>query len=414
MIEIAWDEHLQRLALEDEEDLTPRDFRLPREQEELRRLVYGGRLCILCLPQTREERLYPANVVTELVGLRAVVAEREDASPPRPPYAMSVEEEEETVDLPIHIRGSHLNLADTPQPRGFLRVTDHIVPPPPIPAGASGRLELARWITHPEHPLTARVMANRIWHWHFGRGLVDTPSNFGTTGSAPTNVELLDWLARRFVESGWSMKTLHREILLSSTYRLSTDYSEVNAAVDQSNLLHWRMNRRRLGFEAMRDSMLSVAGQLECRAGGRPTEQRPDDSTNRRRTMYLFVDREKLPDLFRVFDFPCPDISAPGRSRTTVPQQSLFLLNSPFVIAQAEATVQHLDRNNDEAEQGICQLYRQVLGREPAIDELALAKRYVVDRAQPKVSSSGKPLAANPWAELAQALLLSNEFLFVD
>jgi len=160
--------------------------------------------------------------------------------------------------------------------------------------------------------------------------------------------------------------------------------------------------------------MLSVAGQLECRAGGRPTEQRPDDSTNRRRTMYLFVDREKLPDLFRVFDFPCPDISAPGRSRTTVPQQSLFLLNSPFVIAQAEATVRHLDRNNDEAEQGIWQLYRQVLGREPEIDELALAKRYVVDRAQPKVSSSGKPPAANPWAELAQALLLSNEFLFVD
>ena len=130
--------------------------------------------------------------------------------------------------------------------------------------------------------------------------------------------------------------------------------------------------------------------------------------------MYLFVDREKLPDLFRVFDFPCPDISAPGRSRTTVPQQSLFLLNSPFVIAQAEATVWHLDRNNDEAEQGIWQLYRQVLGREPAIDELVLAKRYVVDRAQSKVSSSGKPPAANPWAELAQALLLSNEFLFVD
>jgi len=164
----------------------------------------------------------------------------------------------------------------------------------------------------------------------------------------------------------------------------------------------------------MRDSMLSVAGQLERRTGGRPTEQRPDDSTNRRRTMYSFVDREKLPDLFRVFDFPCPDISAPSRSQTTVPQQSLFLLNSPFVIAQGEAAAQGLGQDSGGAEQGIRQLYRQVLGREPAIDELALAKRYVVDRSQLKVSSSGKSSSPNPWAELAQVLLLSNEFLFMD
>ena len=184
VIEIAWDQHLQRLGLEDEDELTPGDFRLPREQEELRRLVYDGRLCILCLDQETEEALYPADAVAELARRRAVVEEREAASPPELPYAMSVEEGE-IVDLPVHIRGSHLNLADTPQPRGFLRVTDHVVPPPPIPADASGRLELARWITHPEHPLTARVMANRIWHWHFGRGLVDTPSNFGTTGSPP-------------------------------------------------------------------------------------------------------------------------------------------------------------------------------------------------------------------------------------
>ena len=132
VIEIAWGEHLQRLGLKAEEDLSPRDFRLPREQEELRRLVYGGGLCILCLPQTDEEEQYPADVTADLVRLRAIVEEREAASPPRPPYAMSVEEDE-IVDLPVHIRGSHLNLADTPQPRGFLRVTDHLVPPPPIP-----------------------------------------------------------------------------------------------------------------------------------------------------------------------------------------------------------------------------------------------------------------------------------------
>ena len=134
------------------------------------------------------------------------------------------------------------------------------MPPPPIPAGASGRLELARWITHPEHPLTARVMANRIWHWHFGRGLVDTPSNFGATGSAPTHPELLDWLARRFIDGGWSVKALHREILLSGTYRLGAGYDGANAAVDPGNLLHWRMNRRRLEVEPIRDALLQLAG----------------------------------------------------------------------------------------------------------------------------------------------------------
>ena len=165
------------------------------------------------------------------------------------------------------------------------------------------------------------------------------------------------------------------------------------------------MNRRRLGFEAMRDSILSVAGQLERRIGGRPTEQRPDDSTNLRRTMYSFVDREKLPDLFRVFDFPCPDISAPSRSQTTVPQQSLFLLNSPFVIAQAEAAAKRLV-SSAVPEEGVRQLYRRLLGREPATDELALAKHYV--------SESGESPKADSWTELAQVLMLSNEFLFVD
>ncbi len=200
-IEIAWEEHLMRLGLKDEDDLLPSDFGLPREQEELRWLVYGGYFCILCLDQEEEEKLYPAEALERLASLRADVDGLEEASPAAPPYTMAVDEAA-AVDLPVHIRGSHLNLADEPEPRGFLKVTDHLVPPPPVNSDASGWLALARWITHPEHPLTARVIVNRVWRWHFGRGIVATPSNFGAIGSAPTHPQLLDWLARRFVEAG--------------------------------------------------------------------------------------------------------------------------------------------------------------------------------------------------------------------
>ena len=154
----------------------------------------------------------------------------------------------------------------------------------------------------------------------------------------------------------------------------------------------------------MRDAMLFVSGQLDRQAGGPPMQKAPDDAANRRRTLYSFVDREKLPDVFRVFDFPCPDISAPGRSRTTVPQQSLFLLNNLFVLAQAEALAKRL-ASGPEGEQ-VNALYRSALGREPESEELRLAKRFVAE--------SGLSKATLPWQELAQALLLSNEFMFVD
>ena len=426
VIEIAWNEHLQRLGLEAEEDLTPRDFRLPRELEELRRLVYDGGLCILCLPQVEEERLYPSGVVAELVELRAVAEERKAASPPRPPYAMSVEEEEDIVDLPIHIRGSHLNLADTPQPRGFLRVTDHIVPPPPIPEGASGRLELAEWITYPEHPLTARVMANRIWHWHFGRGLVDTPSNFGTTGSTPTNVELLDWLARRFVESGWSVKTLHREILLSSTYRLSTDYSEVNAAVDQGNRLHWRMNRRRLEVEPIRDALLQLAGSLDLRMGGRVEEYNPrgyvfsegstfgagDFYVAPRRSVYMPVVRNAIYDIFAGFDFGNASDSVGGRSSTVVPSQALLMMNSEFVEAQAAAFAVRIIAGSSADDSGrIGAAFVEAYGR-PATEQEVEDSLAFLDEMR-RVAPTGEE-ERFAWTRLCHVILGASEFIYLD
>ena len=425
VIEIAWDQHLQRLGLEDEEELSPADFRLPREQEELRRLVYDGRLCILCLDQEVEEALYPADAVAELARLRAVVEEREAASPPEPPYAMSVEEGK-IVDLPVHIRGSHLNLADTPQPRGFLRVTDHIVPPPPIPANASGRLELARWITHPEHPLTARVMANRIWHWHFGRGLVDTPSNFGATGSAPTHPELLDWLARRFVDGGWSVKALHREILLSATYRLGAGYDEANAAVDPGNLLHWRMNRRRLEVEPIRDTLLQLAGTLDLTMGGRVDEYnqrgyvfsegntfgRFDFYGAPRRSVYMPVVRNAIYEIFAGFDFGNASDSVGARPVTVVPSQALLMMNSAFVEERAGEFAGRL-------------LAMPVAG-DAARVERAFVEAYGRPAAEVEIEESLAFLAAMrgtapdgdaerfAWTRLCHVILGASEFIYVD
>ncbi len=425
VIEIAWDQHLQRLGLEDEEELSPADFRLPREQEELRRLVYGGRLCILCLDQETEEALYPADAVAELARRRAVVEEREAASPPEPPYAMSVEEGE-IVDLPVHIRGSHLNLADEPQLRGFLRVTDHIVPPPPIPADSSGRLELARWITHPEHPLTARVMANRVWHWHFGRGLVDTPSNFGATGSAPTHPELLDWLARRLVDGGWSVKALHREILLSSTYRLGAGYDAANAAVDPGNLLHWRMNRRRLEVEPIRDALLHLAGTLDLTMGGRVDEYnqrgyvfsegntfgRFDFYGAPRRSVYMPVVRNAIYEIFAGFDFGNASDSVGARPVTVVPSQALLMMNSAFVEEQAgefAARLLAMPLAGDAAR--VERAFVEAYGRPAAEVEIEESLAFLAAMRETAPDGDAERFA---WTRLCHVILGASEFIYVD
>ena len=425
VIEIAWDQHLQRLGLEDEDELTPGDFWLPREQEELRRLVYDGRLCILCLDQEAEEALYPADAVAELARRRAVVEEREVASPPEPPYAMSVEEGE-IVDLPVHIRGSHLNLADTPQPRGFLRVTDHVVPPPPIPADASGRLELARWITHPEHPLTARVMANRIWHWHFGRGLVDTPSNFGTTGSPPTHPELLDWLARRFVDGGWSVKALHREILLSATYRLGAGYDEANAAVDPDNRLHWRMNRRRLEVEPIRDTLLQLAGTLDLTMGGRVDEYssrgyvfsegntfgRFDFYRAPRRSVYMPVVRNAIYDIFAGFDFGNASDSVGARPATVVPSQALLMMNSAFVEERAgEFAGRLLAMPLEDDAARVARAFVEAYGRPATEVEIEESLAFLAAMRETAPDGDAERFA---WTRLCHVILGASEFIYVD
>ncbi len=424
-IEIAWEEHLMRLGLKDEDDLALSDFRLPREQEELRWLVYGGYFCIPCLDQEEEEKLYPPEALERLAELRAEVEQLEGASPPAPPYAMAVDEAD-IVDLPVHIRGSHLNLAEKPEPRGFLKVTDHLVPPPPVAGGASGRLELARWITHPEHPLTARVIVNRVWRWHFGRGIVDTPSNFGAIGSAPSHPQLLDWLARRFVEGGWSLKNLHRDIMLSSTYRLSTDYDAANAAVDEENLLLWRMNRRRLEIEPIRDTLLQLAGRLDLTIGGRVEEYNPrgyvfgeggtlgqvDFYDAPRRSIYMPVVRNAIYRIFGGFDFGDASDSVGDRSETVLPRQALLMMNSPFVEKAALGFArQLLELEEASAADRIDTAFVRAYGRPADPAEVADGLAFL-DEMRPQGPADEAEIYA--WTRLCHVILAASEFIYLN
>jgi hypothetical protein len=266
----------------------------------------------------------------------------------------------------------------------------------------SGRLELARAIASPDNPLTARVFANRVWAGHFGQGLVRTPSDFGLRSDPPTHPELLDWLAHRFVADGWSVKKLHKVIMLSAAYQQASATPEPLFRADPENKLLSHQNRRRLDFEAMRDSLLVAAGKLDRTVGGRPVDLFKAPFTTRR-SVYGAIDRSNLPGTFRVFDVASPDQHSPQRFLTTVPQQALFLMNSPFVQEQAKALAARPEMTSAAAPDAkVAALYRLALGRAPTPAELALGREFVADR------STGR------WDQYAQVLLLSNEFAFVD
>ena len=198
----------------------------------------------------------------------------------------------------------------------------------------SGRLELAAAITDQGNPLTARVIVNRVWQQHFGRGLVATASDFGARGDTPTHPALLDYLAATFRDDGWSLKRLHRRLMLSSTYQQDSADRPECVSIDPENRFLWKMNRRRVEFEVVRDSLLAAAGRLDRSLGGKPIPLLSEPYSTRR-TIYGFIDRGDLPGLYRAFDFASPEASSPERPRTTVPQQALFVMNSPFVIEQA-------------------------------------------------------------------------------
>lgn len=283
----------------------------------------------------------------------------------------------------------------------------------PIMKG-SGRKELAIALTHPQNPLTPRVIVNRIWEWHFGQGLVKTPSDFGTQSQLPSHPDLLDFLADWFIKNNWSIKKLNKFILTSNTWQQSSRVRPHNQDLDPDNNLLWRRSVQRLDFEVMRDSILKMSQELDLQIGGIPITQSPDDILNKRRTIYSFVDRENLSDVFMVFDFPSPDISAPKRNETIVPQQTLFLLNNPFIIHHSRCIVDKiLQKNPKTLEQVLSALHFQILLRRPNREESESLLEYFSDINKDKAALSKNEVQSR-LVEIAQALIVSNEFQFME
>ena len=289
-----------------------------------------------------------------------------------PRHAMALRDAAQPEQAFVFVRGNQHDRGAPVRPRFLTALGGE-----PFREG-SGRLELAQAITDRGNPLTARVMVNRVWQHLFGHGIVRTSSNFGLRGETPSHPALLDYLAAKFIEDGWSMKKLIREIMLSSTYRQASANVEDCARADPENRLLWRQNRRRMDFEALRDSMLAVAGRLDSAVGGAPfhLEARP---APRRRSIYAYISREEPSATMRSFDFSNPEQHTPRRQLTTVPQQALFLMNSDFAGEQARHVAGRLRASDDAARAD--ELYRLVLGREPAAGERKLAVAFVAEDA---------------------------------
>ncbi len=310
----------------------------------------------------------------------------------------------EARDLPVHLRGNPANEGRV-IPRGFIEVLS--------PNSrkqfqkGSGRLELAEAIVNEGGPLSARVIVNRIWEQHFGRGLVDTPSNFGERGSRPTHPELLDDLTARFMQSGWSLKWLHREIMLSAAYQQSSAFLPGNHQADPENRLLWRMNRRRLEVEAWRDAILAAAGNLDSRQGGAPRDL--GDASNTRRTIYGMVSRTRLNDMLRLYDFPDPSIHGEQRIATTTPTQQLFVLNSDFIQRQAVELFHRLKREcGTDRHSRVQQAHQWLFGRSATHQEIAWANDFIKPE---RLGGDGEDHA---WQLYLHALFGSNEFMFID
>ncbi len=357
-------------------------------------------------------------------------------------------------DYPVLLRGEPQNKGEV-VPRRFLEC---LSPDPKHRAEwekGSGRVELAKAIADPKNPLTARVLVNRLWQQHFGTGFVNTPDDLGNMCSPPANPELLDWLAVRFVESGWSIKQLQRAIVLSSTYQQASTTNPAAVAIDPDNRLLWRANLRRLDLEEVYDSILAIAGTLDRTVGGKSITP-ASGSFGTRRSLYTYIDRRNPPELFTQFDFPNPDVAAGKRYETTVPQQALFLMNSPLVIETARKLTHRpefvrLDTDDDR----VTSLYLAIFQRSPSPQEVALATRYVranpagqaLDLPEPpaartarekaqearrarqapanpkgKYATDSRPVGGNveyggpedAWTKLAHALFQTNEAMFVN
>ena len=371
------------------------------------------------------ETLYPEETKTELKRLRDELAKIEKQAPEMP-TAMGVQDDA-VADVAIHIRGNPQKLGEV--------VARHVPTVLEGTAGrqftpqSSGRLELAQSLVEKRHPLTSRVMVNRVWRWHFGKGLVRTVDNFGLLGEAATHPELLDWLAHRFMEQGWSIKKLHRLIMLSSTYQLGSHVDPAIVERDPENLFYGRANIQRLEAEEVRDAMLAVSGQLDRTLGGSllnvknrayffdHTSKDLTDYSSPRRSIYLPVVRNNVYDLFQLLDYPDAAIPTGDRSTTTVAPQALLMMNSDFVAkASTELATRLLSQQQADDATRIGEMYQLAYGRDVTPEEVEQSRAFVTE-----IEKALQPTDPDPanrhrraWATLCQVVLAANEFIYLQ
>ena len=343
--------------------------------EEVRKMLYAKGSPTYVDDQRIQELIGRDNKLRDqLSALRKSVNDLKASHPGSPARAPMLLDAAQPKDSAVFLRGNPGSKGPV-VPRQFLQILagdDR----KPFQTG-SGRLELARAIARRENPLTSRVLVNRVWLHHFGEGLVRTPDDFGTRSEPPTHPELLDYLASQFVDDGWSLKKLHRAIMLSGVYQQSADDNPRFAQIDPENRYLWQMNRRRLDFEALRDTILSIGGTLDLTMGG-PSVRLNTEPYSTRRSVYGYIDRNNLPNLLLAFDFANPDLTTGKRDNTIVPQQALFMMNSPLVVEQARALVRRSDFRQQAQNDGrIALLYQLIYQRAPTATELRLALDFV-------------------------------------
>lgn len=374
-------------------------------------------------PPEKLETLYPEATKAELTKLREALSGLEK-NPPELPAAMGVSEDK-IVDLAIHVRGNPLKLGDV-----VPRHTPPVVKGPQasqfLPS-ESGRRQLAEWLVDPQHPLTSRVIVNRVWRWHFGKGLVRTPDNFGLLGELPSHPELLDWLARRFIADGWSMQSLHRLILNSRTYQLSSSPDASLVTADPENRLFGRANVRRLEAEEVRDTLLQISGKLDATVGGSLLKVKNraylfdhtsidlSDYNSPRRSLYLPVIRNNVYDLFQLLDFPDPAIPNGDRAMTTVAPQALLMLNSDFVMQSADAIASRLLGEPGTDEQHLSVLSQTVFGRDATAAERQGNLEFLarIDQSLAATVPDAAERRRQSWSILCHVTIAANEFVYV-
>jgi hypothetical protein len=380
--------------------------------------VFAGNGPLAIQPRDREKLLTDAQW-EELYTIRSQADALKKAGPADPDMADAVSEDK-PVQQKVLLRGDYNNPGED-APRGVPTILTKVEPPPTTFNG-SGRLEVANWIASPQNPMTARVMVNRVWMWHFGEGIVATPDNFGKMGARPTHPELLDYLANRFIEGGWSVKKLHRTIMLSSAYQMSTDTDDKTMVADPENALISRFNRQRLDVEEIRDSMLAIDGTLDSTMGGTLQSGFGTDGENssgrlslnpetvKRRTVYLPLRRSNLSTLLNLYDFGDATTVNGKRAQTNVAPQALFMMNSQFVTERAKnVTKALLDNKSLTDRERMQEMFIKALNRKPEPEEIDAAFTYM-SRFKEKFHADD----VTAWQSFFHILLTSNEFIYVE